>query len=123
LSFAWEDYQALSENLVAQPFDGLHEATFRCVVSRAYYGVFREASDWLGAHGRTPDTSWAGSHDQVIYAFARGKGEEAVRLFLLSLKRMRGIADYDRGKTVDQTDANSACLKAKLARKSLRDLV
>lgn len=120
--FNWEHFIHLSKELLSK--DVQHkEALYRTVVSRAYYGVFKQIEDKLieleGNKGlRIPDKDMngrkLGSHERIIFYLKRCEKDKFKELGvkLDDLKRRRYVADYNRDKTISEEDAEKSLEEA-----------
>jgi len=96
--FNWEDFIKLSQELISNLNTQYNEALYRTIISRAYYGVFKQVEDFLKDNVPERDTRGRklGSHDKYI-EFLKNHTSEEVRKFgslLANLKRYRLKADY-----------------------------
>lgn len=122
MSFQWEDYQSLSEDLLTGEVEpGLEEATYRTAISRAFYGVYHEADAWRQSKNR-PLANYGGSQEKVIFTFCENAEEQAVKAHLTALKVLRKRADYKADAVIDYGRAEAACLQAEAARAKIGQL-
>jgi len=106
--FNWEKFINLAEDLNNQNNQGLpDEARIRTIISRSYYGVFKQVEDFLKSseiqlpkeipNPRDPSKKRKlGSHERVIQYLVRHHNRQ-IRYFgtlLDSLRREREKADY-----------------------------
>lgn len=107
MSFDWEDYVYLAEDLLSQP----EESYLRSAISRAYYGVF------CIARNRKGYKEFAGSnvHWRVIneYKNSSDRNERNVGRVLDKLRKSRNDADYNEDKPINKDLAERAVYSAK----------
>lgn len=91
-----DDFIALAGNLAVNTGLGTHEARYRSAVSRAYYGAYHLASDFLMKLGtRIPRSADAHAHVyRLLWTAEHFQARQAARL-LTDLRRARNRADYD----------------------------
>lgn len=99
IRFNWYRYIILAEELLSSiPEDTEDESKERTSISRAYYGAFHRASDFVKSINQTIDIYRAGSHENVIRFFKDiGKSDrdyKQVAEDLRHLKDRRQKADY-----------------------------
>ena len=99
LKFNWNRYIDFAEDLLKTiPKDEEDEVKERCGISRAYYGAFHRAQNYLNKIGITVDVKDKGSHNRVIDEFNTiGKSNRlwaGIGLELNRLKIQRQKADY-----------------------------
>ena len=89
-----DDFIALAGNLAVNTGLGTHEARYRSAVSRAYYGAYHLASDFLMELGiRIPRSAHAHVY-RLLWTAEYSQARQAARL-LTDLRRARNRADYD----------------------------
>ena len=98
--FNWNRYIDFAESLLKSiPDNEDDEVKDRCGISRAYYGAFHRARNYLEKIGITIDSNDRGSHNMVIDEFKNiGKSNKLWRGIGLELERLkfqRKKADYD----------------------------
>lgn len=99
-NFDWARYIAFAKDLLTKIPEGEDdECKVRCGISRAYYGVFHRAKEYLDHANIDYDPYHEGSHEKLIDEFQRlGKGgnrEYSVIFMKLGiLKKLRIKADY-----------------------------
>ena len=131
--FNWEEIIKISETLYKtqqSSFNPLkdcsHEAIYRTICSRAYYGIFKQIEDFLKENsvelkdtieitnekGETEERK-LGSHEKVII-YLQDKNSELYKL-IERLRAKRHQADYKAKPKVKERDAEEAYKKAKRA--------
>ncbi len=113
--FDWGDFIAFAKELISSYKTNYSEALYRTVISRCYYGIFKQVEDCLDnlnislpeedSRGRR-----LGSHEKRIY-FLQTHDNSNVRRFgykLNELKRQRKKADYMAEEGVSRFEANRA---------------
>ena len=98
MSFNWEDYLSLANELSSNSsVGGNEEAKKRSAISRAYYAAFINARNKiLPSIGNPPNWYRNGSHNWYIDGYlTKGWEGRQVQRKLKSLKRRRKRADYD----------------------------
>jgi len=128
-TFNWEDFCALAEQWheAQNTAPDCTEARLRCVVSRAYYGVWNLSRQHADALTHTRPIPASGSaHDNIIQWFYGGEtpDHKEVAANLDRLKKSRVIADYKTswGKTTAQDAAANALFLANRVLNSLAAL-
>ena len=123
--FNWEEFINWAEALNSQnPTD---EAYRRTIISRSYYGIFKQIEDFLESLGRQlpsriPDPNNPsrmrdlGSHEKVIQYLIRHSNQE-VRSFgtiLDTLREKRTKADYDATSPIGENESKQVLNFAKM---------
>ena len=107
--FNWEEFIKLSQELISNFNTQHNEALYRTVISRAYYGIFKQVEDSLKKRVPQIDIKGRklGSHDKYI-EFLRNHTLKEVAKFgslLANLKLYRLKADYDAYSSIDRRSA------------------
>lgn len=127
-AFNWEDFCDLANEwdqarAQAQQWD---EARCRCIVSRAYYGVWNLCREYARSQNAIrPLRASGSSHDDVIQWFYAGESaQKSIASNLDRLKRARVQADYQRpwGKSTPTQAAENALFYANRVLNSLTSL-
>jgi len=113
--FDWKDFINLAQELIFNHSTNYSEALYRTVISRSYYGIFKQVEDYLDRlNVSLPDRDnrgrKLGSHEKRIY-FLRIHNNPQVRRFgykLNDLKRQRKKADYRATENISKTEADKA---------------
>ena len=108
--FDWRNFITLAQELISHDTT-FKEALYRTVISRCYYGVFKQVEDCLGSFNVSlPDRDRRGrslgSHEKRIY-FLQTYPNPEVRRFgdkLKDLKRQRMKADYKANTNVNSRE-------------------
>ena len=97
MSFNWEDYLTLANELSTQNEGYIEQARKRAAISRAYYAAFIKARNKaLPEIGRPPSNYRGGSHNYYInYYVSKGHAGREVHRKLKRLKKRRVKADYE----------------------------
>ena len=97
MSFAWEDYLAIANQLVSEADVASHlqEAKYRAAISRAYYAAFKKAL-WYLEDVRYLRVATRDQHKAVIeeYENSNVKNEQDIGDKLYTLRGKRTKADY-----------------------------
>ncbi len=122
--FNWERYIDLAKKLIEHSKnDGfLREAYLRASISRAYYGAYWIARDYLTKKGKTiPDRD---SHKFVHEEYQKSSNpmEKKIGEDLKRLKRQRIHADYLNSPQISMDDANAALDTARKILKRLKQI-
>ncbi|MGC9101421.1 MAG: HEPN domain-containing protein [Caldisericum sp.] len=104
--FNWEDFIKLSEELLTKKPSKYEEALYRTIISRAYYGVFKQVEDFFEDNKLEEllDKSVKGSHNKII-KFLREHDDHEISNFgedLDLLRRRRIKADYRAEKSISE---------------------
>ncbi len=96
--FNWEDFIKLSEELLTKKPSEYEEALYRTIISRVYYGVFKQVEDFFKDNKleKLLDKSATGSHNKII-KFLMNYNDKEISEFgqgLYTLKDSRIAADY-----------------------------
>jgi uncharacterized protein (UPF0332 family) len=112
-----EDLLQLASHLIVNTAFGNAEARYRTAVSRAYYGAYHIAVDFLSQLGQRVPGNHTG-HEQVYRLLFKSNVEEAMDVArgLSELRSARNRADYDLRSRRFQS-ASDAMDKAELAHK------
>ena len=108
MSFCWKDYIDLSNTLISSSKNNtLEKAYLRTSVSRAYYGVFCIARNYLRDVKNIQIRS-QNTHEFVInkFKFSTVLMEQYIGNYLLSLRDERNKADYEDNYQIDTSIAN-----------------
>lgn len=109
MSFDWKSYVDLSDELINhQRTPGLKEAYFRTAMSRAYYGVYGIACNFIVTRGipsRTQITHWFIRNE---YISSNNETERQIGHNLKRLWRRRIDADYEAKATINASEATSS---------------
>lgn len=113
--FDWKDFINLAQELISNHNTNYSEALYRTVISRSYYGIFKQVEDYLdGLNVSLPDMDNKGrrfgSHEKLI-RFLRSHNNSQVRGFgdkLNNLKRKRKKADYIATENISKAEADEA---------------
>ena len=98
MSFDWSEYLTVAELLVNQSnLFGSEEAVMRIAISRAYYGAFCEARNFLHARGLVAPVKTGEDHERIRRHFANSRNQawKDIGNWLLRLRDNRNTADYD----------------------------
>ena len=118
-SFQWADFYDLAEqwhNSQNTASDCV-EARLRCIISRAYYGVWNSCREFAELKASTrPIPASGNAHDNIVQWFYAGEtsAHKEVAANLHRLKKSRVIADYKTnwGRTTPQEAATNALFVA-----------
>lgn len=104
--FNWEDFIKFSEELLTKKPPKYEEALYRTIISRAYYGVFKQIEDFFKDNKLEEllDKSATGSHNKIV-KFLREHDDYEISNFgaeLDLLKRRRIIADYRANENITE---------------------
>lgn len=115
MSFDWESYLLLSEELAKRP----EESCLRSSLSRAYYGVFCIARNKKGYK------MYKGSniHSKVINEYKQDKTLKEIGWNLDELRKARNSADYDGDRKIDKHRAGRMLILAKQVLNNLGDFL
>ncbi len=110
--FDWKDFISLAQELISNHNTDYNEALYRTVISRCYYGIFKQVEDYLDSlNVSLPEIDnrgrRLGSHEKRIY-FLRNHNNLQVRKFgdkLNNLKHQRKKADYRAAESIDRAKA------------------
>jgi len=120
MSFDWKLYVQLAEELIDfYRSEALKEAYFRSAISRAYYGVFCIARNFLKSKGKTiPPID---THKFVREQFKRSSDmiERKIGENLARLWKERKDSDYEDTADINRERAKTAC---ELAKRLLQEL-
>jgi uncharacterized protein (UPF0332 family) len=120
MSFDWKLYVQLAEELIDfYRSEALKEACFRSAISRAYYGVFCIARNFLKSKGKTiPPID---THKFVREQFKRSSDmiERKIGENLARLWKERKDSDYEDTADINRERAKTAC---ELAKRLLQEL-
>ena len=117
--FDWEDFVNLSKELLNDANTQYKEALYRTVISRSYYGIFKQVEDRLKELERKgnitlpsqdSDGYRLGSHEKIIF-YLQNHTNERVRDFgdlLEDLKGQRHSSDYKAYKIISRKRAEIA---------------
>ena len=111
--FDWKNFIDLAQELIYKHSTEYSEALYRTVISRCYYGIFKQVEDYLKSFSlldRDKVGRKLSSHKRQIY-FLRNHSNPQVRKFgdkLDNLKRQRERADYKAHEIVNRFDAERA---------------
>ena len=117
--FDWKDFINLSENLLNGTNTLYTEALYRTIISRSYYGIFKQVEDKLKELEQKGNITLPrkdlngnrlGSHEKVIF-YLQNHEDEKVKDFgelLNDLKRQRHESDYKAWKRINERDASTA---------------
>lgn len=117
MSFCWKDYIDLSNTLIGSSKNNtLEKAYLRTSVSRAYYGVFCIARNYLRDVKNIQIRS-QNTHEFVInkFKFSTNLMEYYIGNYLISLRDERNKADYEDSYQIDTDKANSMLISANQA--------
>lgn len=117
--FDWKDFIDLAKELLFKCDTTYKEANYRTVISRCYYGIFKQVEDYLESLGiPLPEEDRTGRklglHEKKIY-FLQTHKDSNVRRFgdkLDRLKRLRKKADYTANISVTISEAKEAVKEA-----------
>ncbi len=112
-----EDLLNLASHLIVNTAFGNAEARYRTAISRAYYGAFHIAVDFLKEMGKSVPANHSG-HEVVYRLLFNSNVQDAIDAArsLNDLRRDRNRADYDLNRSGFQLPAN-AMERAELAHK------
>lgn len=136
--FSWEKFINLAEDLNNQINQSLlneDEAYIRTIISRSYYGVFKQVEDFLKSSGiqlpkeipnsRNPSKKRKlGSHERVIQYLVRHHNSQ-IRNFgttLDALRRQRMEADYHAIPRIQKHEGEQALKSAQTLNKKIRQI-
>ncbi len=117
--FEWEDFINLCHFLINLNNIQYQEALNRTIISRAYYGVFKQVEDILEGFERQgyiqlPKEDAEGiilsSHGRIIY-YLNNHQDEKVRRFGASLEKLKGLrnkADYKAQVSINKKMSENA---------------
>jgi len=112
--FDWQDFINLVQELIYKHKTNYDEALYRTIISRAYYGIFKQVEDYLKPNVSLPDKddegNRLGSHERVI-DFLRNHSNSQVKRFgkkLNELKKLRRKADYTATEKISRVEAIKA---------------
>lgn len=112
--FNWEDFINLSKELLNYTNTQYKEALYRTIVSRSYYGVFKQVEDKLKEVYILPERDSKGrklgSHERIVYYLQNHK-DYKVKNFgnrLDRLKRQRHKVDYDTQASISRENSEKA---------------
>ncbi len=121
MSFDWENYITLAEDLKTKRNISIKEAYHRCIISKAYYGIFKIIYEFLQTEGFNPKRNVHRSTiDQLEQAPDPIRKTIASNLRTLKIKRVK--ADYDSGITMNLQDAEFQIILAKEVLKQFKEL-
>ncbi|MGB9873690.1 MAG: HEPN domain-containing protein [Hydrogenobacter sp.] len=104
--FNWGDFIKFSEELLTKKPQKYEEALYRTIISRAYYGVFKQVEDFFKNNKLEEllDKSATGSHQRII-EFLKNHNDKEISKFgedLDLLRRRRIKADYRAEKSISE---------------------
>mgnify|MGYP001773574264 CR=1 FL=1 len=113
--FNWKDFINLSEELINGFGTQYEEALYRTIISRSYYGIFKQVEDKLkelniSLPSKDSKGKKLSSHERVIF-YLQNHNDERARDFgdlLDDLKRQRHKADYNAQVSINEIDAKEA---------------
>lgn len=113
MSYNWQEYITLSEYLKNNPCSGYEESCYRSSVSRAYYGVFGIARNFLIKNGATIPRE--NTHKFLINEYKNSADvlRKKIGKNLDLLRRYRTNADYEDDISLRKKEADLSCLSAK----------
>lgn len=119
MSFCWEAYVRLAENLIKNQTTGLEDACLRSAISRSYYGVFGVARSYLMRNGIT--ISPIDTHKYLRNEFKNSpdKTKKKIGQNMERLWRDRKDADYEDAIYIN---LNRAQISYQMAIRILQDL-
>ena len=96
MTFDWEQFLTLAENWYSSPPSSLAEATYRSVISRAYYSAYHVAFSVAEQDPKFVAKSTGEDHGNVMRFFdgATDKEHKRIATNLRTLREMRTHADY-----------------------------
>jgi len=109
MSFCWKDYIDLSHTLISSSKNNtLEKAYLRTAVSRAYYGIFCIARNYL-RDKRNIQIPSLSTHEFVInkFKYSNDLKETLIGNYLGSLRDERNKADYEDNYQIDTNIANN----------------
>ncbi len=99
MSFSWKEYFDLADELaqIQNPLTSSDEARLRSAISRAYYGAFISARNFLHFRENNPVPHRMNAHWYVMHEFLSSNQAVRVRIGtnLSRLRPDRNMADYD----------------------------
>lgn len=122
-SFKWQEFidlawHILQNNKLDTTFiQSKEECVWRTLVSRSYYGIFKQIEDFLENNNLVTVYRLHGSHKRIV-DFFQNKYPQFYGRFE-RLKNLRQIADYKKNLRVSKKDAENA---ARLAQGLTQDL-
>lgn len=117
MSFCWENYIDLSEELINLAQNNPMEKAFlRTSISRAYYGVFCIARNYLKNNKNITNSS-PEPHKFVIEILknSQDSSEQIIGQYLATLRKERNLADYEDNYQVTTNKANLMLISANQA--------
>ena len=117
MTFCWKDYIDLSKELIKLAQNNPMEKAFlRTSISRAYYGVFCLARNYL-RDIKNIQIRPQNTHEFVInkFKFSPDLKESYIGNFLASLRDERNLADYEDSYQVNANKANLMLVSANQA--------
>jgi len=112
--FDWEDFINLAYELIQEHNTNYDEALYRTIISRAYYGIFKQVEDYLKLRVSLPNSDYRGrklgSHERVIFFLQTHKNPKVKEFgdILEDLKRLRHKADYNAKENIGKDEATRA---------------
>jgi len=127
--FNWKEFIDLANELLSKHNITYNEANYRTIISRCYYGVFKQVEDYLKSlkipiPEKDKNGKRLGSHERIIY-FLRYHTNSKVRSLgykLMQLKDLREDADYHAWQTINIFNAQKAINKANKLSKEWLDI-
>lgn len=117
--FDWKDFINLSHQLINSFSTQYEEALYRTIVSRSYYGIYKQVEDKLrDLEGRgniilpyeDSEGRRLGSHERIIF-YLQNHNDERIRDFgelLEDLKRQRHKSDYNAQGRISRRNSETA---------------
>lgn len=110
MNFDWKSYLQLADELIKHQNPAIsQEAYFRSAISRAYYGVFCIARNFLIRNGVTIPRVDTHKFVRERYTNSRNQMEQKIGKDLNYLWRRRKDADYEDRTAFDVKRATNAC--------------
>jgi len=126
MSFDWENYIDLADDLKIKREISIKEAYHRCIVSRAYYGVFKLMHTFLLSEGFRPTGKYKKSIHEAVIRELENSGDPDRKLIasnLRSLRAKRVHADYSCSPEMKLKDAEFQIILAKEVAQNIKQLV
>jgi len=123
MSFDWSLYIKLAEELITYAQTGkLEEASLRSAISRAYYGVFCIARNFLRSKGEIIPKVDTHKFVREHYEGSSDERERKIGENLARLWKNRKDSDYEDTADIDTKKAKTAIILAKRVLESLKQI-
>ncbi|MBI5208125.1 MAG: HEPN domain-containing protein [Candidatus Firestonebacteria bacterium] len=122
MSFNWQEYITLANNLIKNPCSGNEESYYRSAISRAYYGVFGIAKMFVIKSGVSLPPQ--NTHQFLInnYKNSSDSVRKKIGKNLDSLRRDRNKADYEDNISLNFKYAETSYKNAEQILKDLKNI-